>query len=138
MIKGVRSLDFWLFGFCQALLSNVRVAYILPADGNIVRPKLAYHSAEQNAGWDVMYYRTDMTLGQKLIISRLAQILKTDCQNLPNISNNRKFCRSHQDILFIYFSRSNGIKTKKFGFCPNFQTDGYSNFELPKRREIRN
>jgi hypothetical protein len=30
------------------------------------------------------------------------------------------------------------MKTKKFGFCPNFQTDGYSNFELPKRREIRN
>jgi hypothetical protein len=34
-------------------------------------------------------YRTDMTLGRKLFIVRFAQFLKTNCQHLPEMSNNR-------------------------------------------------
>jgi hypothetical protein len=85
-----------------------------------------------------MYTRTDMTLGQKLIIFRLAQNLTTNRQNLPYISNNGKFCTSRQDTLFIYISRQKCLKTKKFGICPSFQTNEYLNSELLKRREIRN
>jgi hypothetical protein len=49
-------------------------------------------------------YRTDMTLGQKLIIFRIAHFQKTNRQNLPNISNRRIFSKPHITIFFIYFT----------------------------------
>jgi hypothetical protein len=30
------------------------------------------------------------------------------------------------------------MKTKIFGFSPDFQTNEYSNFKLPEQRELRN
>lgn len=61
-------------------------------------------------------------------------------QNLPNISNKRKV---YKPQMRIYFSFSLPVKRATYYeiiriICPNFQTNGYLNSNLPKRREIQN
>jgi hypothetical protein len=77
--------------------------------------------------------RTDIRLGQKLIIFRIAHFDKANCQNLPAIFQITGYSVS---LILLYFLFVLPGKTAFKISCPNFQTREYSNFQLPKRREI--
>jgi hypothetical protein len=79
-----------------------------------------------------------MTLGQKLIISRLAQILQSPCQYLPNISNNWKFFRSRQYIIlfFFHFKRAQKVGYSDFAQIFNRMDIRISSFPNAVRYEI--